>query len=44
MDKAAHFGKGVITPGDIQHVAKENLPLLKEMNAAVQLFEKASKA
>lgn len=44
MDKAARFGKGAITSGDIQHVAKENVPLLKEMNAAVQLFEKASKA
>ncbi|MGB0370962.1 MAG: type IV pili methyl-accepting chemotaxis transducer N-terminal domain-containing protein [Opitutales bacterium] len=44
MEKAANEGTAAITLADVQQVADDNVPLLKEMNKAVKLFEVASRA
>lgn len=44
MEKAADQGTAGITKEDVQKVADDNIPLLKEMNNAVKLYELASRA
>ena len=44
MEKAADQGSSAITKDDVKKVAADNIPLLKEMNKAVKMYEAASKA
>ena len=40
MEKGAYGGKGAITKAMIEEVARKNLPLLVEMNKAVEMYER----
>lgn len=40
MEKGAYGGKGAITKAMTEEVARKNLPLLVEMNKAVEMYER----